>query len=79
LTETSYVISELKDTSGKAKPKGFSIATQFSTYKDPWKGINYCSMELSISIGAVSLVSAVAGNQVVLKPSELTGNTSAII
>jgi acyl-CoA reductase-like NAD-dependent aldehyde dehydrogenase len=39
------------------------------------KGINYCSMELSISIGAVSLVSAVAGNQVVLKPSELTGNT----
>jgi acyl-CoA reductase-like NAD-dependent aldehyde dehydrogenase len=44
------------------------------------EGINYCSMELSISIALCPLVSAVAaGNQVVLKPSELTGNTSAII
>jgi acyl-CoA reductase-like NAD-dependent aldehyde dehydrogenase len=35
-------------------------------------------MELSISIGAVSFSAVAAGNQVVLKPSELTGNTSAI-
>jgi acyl-CoA reductase-like NAD-dependent aldehyde dehydrogenase len=44
------------------------------------ESINYCSMELSISLALCPLVSAVAaGNQVVIKPSELTGNTSAII
>jgi hypothetical protein len=37
-------------------------------------------LELSISLALCPLVSAVAaGNQVVIKPSELTGNTSAII
>jgi aldehyde dehydrogenase (NAD+) len=33
---------------------------------------------ITLSIGFLPLVSAVAGNQVVLKPSELTGNTAAI-
>jgi aldehyde dehydrogenase (NAD+) len=61
-----------------AKPKGFSIATQFhGLYIKIPKGLDYCSMELSLSIGSCPLVSAVAaGNQVVLKPSELTGNTA---
>jgi acyl-CoA reductase-like NAD-dependent aldehyde dehydrogenase len=44
------------------------------------EGINYCSMDYPFQLALCPLVSAVAaGNQVVLKPSELTGNTSAII
>jgi aldehyde dehydrogenase (NAD+) len=35
--------------------------------------------ELSVSIGCPLVSAVAAGNQVVLKPSELTGNTSAII
>jgi acyl-CoA reductase-like NAD-dependent aldehyde dehydrogenase len=44
------------------------------------EGINYCSWNYPFQLALCPLVSAVAaGNQVVIKPSELTGNTSAII
>jgi aldehyde dehydrogenase (NAD+) len=66
-----------------AKPKGFSIATQFPRiiYKDPYgKVLIIAPWNYPFQLVSCPLVSAVAaGNQVVLKPSELTGNTAAII
>ena len=90
LTETNYVISELKSTikniNSWAKPKKVmpsllnfpsSDAILFEPYGKvlviaPW---NY-----PFQLALCPLISAVAaGNQVILKPSELTPNTSAVI
>jgi aldehyde dehydrogenase (NAD+) len=90
LTETSYVISELKDTiknMGKwAKPKKvFPSLLNFPStdyiYKDPYgKVLIIAPWNYPFQLALCPLVSAIAaGNQVVLKPSELTGNTAAII
>ncbi|MEZ7504552.1 aldehyde dehydrogenase [Flavobacterium sp. Arc2] len=90
LTETSYVISELKDTiknlSKWAKPKKvFPSLLNFPSkdyiYKDPYgKVLIIAPWNYPFQLALCPLVSAVAaGNQVVLKPSELTLKTSAII
>jgi aldehyde dehydrogenase (NAD+) len=90
LTETSYVISELKDTikniKSWAKPKRVwpSLLNFPSTdyiYKEPYgKVLIIAPWNYPFQLALCPLISAVAaGNQVVLKPSELTPKTSAII
>lgn len=90
LTETSYVISELKDTikniKSWAKPKKVlpSLLNFPSTdyiYKEPYGRVLIISpWNYPFQLALCPLVSAVAaGNQVVIKPSELTPKTSAII
>ena len=90
LTETSYVISELKDTIKNlkkwAKPKRVfpSILNFPSTdyiYKEPYgKILVIAPWNYPFQLALCPLISAVAaGNQVVLKPSELTPKTSEII
>jgi aldehyde dehydrogenase (NAD+) len=90
LTETSYVISELKDTiknmskwakSKKVFPSLLNFPSTDYIYKDPYgKVLIIAPWNYPFQLALCPLVSAVAaGNQVVLKPSELTGNTAAII
>jgi len=90
LTETSYVISELKDTikniKSWAKPKRVlpSLLNFPSTdyiYKEPYGTVLIITpWNYPFQLALCPLVSAVAaGNQVVVKPSELTPKTSAII
>ena len=90
LTETSYVISELKDTIKNlkkwAKPKKVfpSILNFPSTdyiYKEPYgKVLIIAPWNYPFQLALCPLIAAVsAGNQVVLKPSELTPKTSKII
>ena len=90
LTETNYVISELKDTIKNihkwAKPKKVfpSILNFPSTdyiYKEPYgKVLIIAPWNYPFQLALCPLISAVAaGNQVVLKPSELTPKTSEII
>lgn len=90
LTETNYVISELKDTiknlQNWAKPKKVfpSILNFPSTdyiYKEPYGKVLIISpWNYPFQLALCPLISAVAaGNQVVLKPSELTPKTSEII
>jgi aldehyde dehydrogenase (NAD+) len=90
LTETNYVISELKDTIKNlhkwAKPKRVfpSILNFPSTdyiYKEPYgKVLVIAPWNYPFQLALCPLISAVAaGNQVVLKPSELTPKTSEII
>jgi aldehyde dehydrogenase (NAD+) len=90
LTETSYVISELKDTikniKSWAKPKKVlpSLLNFPSTdyiYKEPYGTVLIISpWNYPFQLALCPLISAVAaGNQVVLKPSELTPKTSSII
>jgi len=90
LTETSYVISDLKDTIKNirhwAKPKRVwpSLLNFPSTdyiYKEPYgKVLVIAPWNYPFQLALCPLISAVAaGNQVVLKPSELTPKTSAII
>jgi aldehyde dehydrogenase (NAD+) len=90
LTETSYVIGELKDTiknlKNWAKPKRVfpSILNFPSTdyiYKEPYgKVLIIAPWNYPFQLAVCPLISAVAaGNQVVLKPSELTPKTSEII
>ncbi len=90
LTETSYVISELKDTikhiKSWTKPKRVwpSLLNFPSTdyiYKEPYgKVLIIAPWNYPFQLALCPLISAVAaGNQVVLKPSELTPKTSAII
>jgi aldehyde dehydrogenase (NAD+) len=90
LTETSYVILELKDTiknlKNWAKPKRVfpSILNFPSTdyiYKEPYgKVLIIAPWNYPFQLALCPLISAVAaGNQVVLKPSELTPKTSEII
>jgi aldehyde dehydrogenase (NAD+) len=90
LTETSYVIVELKDTIKNlkrwAKPKRVfpSILNFPSTdyiYKEPYgKVLIIAPWNYPFQLALCPLISAVAaGNQVVVKPSELTPKTSEII
>lgn len=90
LTETNYVISELKDTIKNirkwAKPKRvFPSLLNFPStdyiYKEPYgKVLVIAPWNYPFQLALCPLISAVAaGNRVVLKPSELTPNTSAII
>ena len=90
LTETSYVIVELKDTiknlKNWAKPKRVfpSILNFPSTdyiYKEPYgKVLIIAPWNYPFQLALCPLISAVAaGNQVVVKPSELTPKTSEII
>jgi aldehyde dehydrogenase (NAD+) len=90
LTETSYVILELKDTiknlKNWAKPKRVfpSILNFPSTdyiYKEPYgKVLIIAPWNYPFQLALCPLISAVAaGNQVVVKPSELTPKTSEII
>jgi aldehyde dehydrogenase (NAD+) len=90
ITETNYVITELKDTiknlKNWAKPKRVlpSILNFPSTdyiYKEPYgKVLIIAPWNYPFQLALCPLISAVAaGNQVVLKPSELTPKTSEII
>jgi len=90
LTETNYVVTELKDTiknlNSWAKPKRvFPSLLNFPSsdfiYKEPYgKVLIIAPWNYPYQLALCPLVSAVAaGNQVVLKPSELTPNTAAVI
>jgi aldehyde dehydrogenase (NAD+) len=90
LTETNYVISELKDTIknirnwSKRKRVFPSILNFPSTdyiYKEPYgKVLVIAPWNYPFQLALCPLISAVAaGNQVILKPSELTPHTSAVI
>jgi len=90
LTETNYVISELKDTIKNihkwAKPKRvFPSFLNFPStdyiYKEPYGNVLVIApWNYPFQLALCPLISAVAaGNRVVLKPSELTPNTAAII
>ncbi|MBG6110215.1 aldehyde dehydrogenase (NAD+) [Flavobacterium sp. CG_9.10] len=90
LTETNYVISELKDTIKNihkwARPKKvFPSLLNFPStdyiYKEPYgKVLIIAPWNYPFQLALCPLISAVAaGNQVVLKPSELTPKTSEII
>jgi aldehyde dehydrogenase (NAD+) len=90
LTETNYVISELKDTIKNihkwAKPKRvFPSLLNFPStdyiYKEPYgKVLVIAPWNYPFQLALCPLISAVAaGNRVILKPSELTPNTSAVI
>ena len=90
LTETSYVIVELKNTiknlKNWAKPKRvFPSLLNFPSrdyiYKEPYgKVLILAPWNYPFQLALCPLISAVAaGNQVVVKPSELTPKTSEII
>ena len=90
LTETNYVISELKDTiknlNNWSKPRRvFSSILNFPSkdyiYKEPYGKVLVISpWNYPFQLALCPLISAfAAGNQVVLKPSELTPKTSEII
>jgi aldehyde dehydrogenase (NAD+) len=78
-----FWIKDIKNLGKWAKPKRFSIATQFPpqiiSIRILWKVLIIAPWNYPFQLALCPLVSAVAGNQVVIKPSELTGNTSAII
>lgn len=90
LTETNYVISELKYTIKNlnkwAKPKKvlpsiLNFPSRDFIYKEPYgKVLIIAPWNYPFQLALCPLISAVAaGNQVVLKPSELTPKTAAII
>ncbi|PRZ21695.1 aldehyde dehydrogenase [Flavobacterium granuli] len=90
LTETNYVISELKDTIKNlnkwAKPKKvlpsiLNFPSKDFIYKEPYgKVLIIAPWNYPFQLALCPLISAVAaGNQVVLKPSELTPKTATII
>ncbi|MBF7093257.1 aldehyde dehydrogenase [Flavobacterium sp. ALJ2] len=90
LTETNYVISELKDTIKNiyswAKPQRvFSSILNFPStdyiYKEPFgKILILAPWNYPFQLALCPLISAVAaGNKVTLKPSELTPKTAEII
>jgi aldehyde dehydrogenase (NAD+) len=90
LTETSYVISELKETiknlNSWSKPKRvFPSLLNFPSkdyiYKEPYgKVLIIAPWNYPFQLALCPLISAfAAGNQVVVKPSELTPKTSEII
>ena len=90
VTETSYVISDLKHTiknlSRWAKPKRVfpfvvNIPSSDSIYKEPYGKVLVISpWNYPFQLALCPVIAAVAaGNQVVLKPSELTPNTAEII
>ncbi|MBK9224476.1 MAG: aldehyde dehydrogenase [Flavobacterium sp.] len=90
VTETSYVISDLKHTikniNSWAKPKRvlpsiLNFPSQDFIYNEPYgKILIIAPWNYPFQLVLCPLIAAVAaGNQVVVKPSELTPNTSAII
>jgi aldehyde dehydrogenase (NAD+) len=90
LTETSYVVTELKETIKNlhswAKPKRvFPSLLNFPSsdyiYKEPYgKVLIIAPWNYPYQLALCPLVAAVAaGNQVVLKPSELTPKTAKVI
>lgn len=90
LTETNYVISELKSTIKNidkwAKPvRVFPSLLNFPStdfiYKEPYGNVLVIApWNYPFQLALCPLIAAVAaGNKVVLKPSELTPNTSALI
>lgn len=90
VTETSYVISDLKHTirniNSWAKPKKvlpsiLNFPSQDVIYSEPYgKVLILAPWNYPFQLVLCPLIAAVAaGNQVVVKPSELTPNTSAII
>jgi aldehyde dehydrogenase (NAD+) len=90
VTETSYVISDLKYTikniSRWAKPKRvfpfvLNIPSSDYIYKEPYgKVLVIAPWNYPFQLALCPVISAVAaGNQVVLKPSELTPRTAEII
>lgn len=90
LTETSYVIRELKDTIRNLKkwskpervfPSLLNFPSKDYIYKEPYgKVLILAPWNYPFQLALCPLISAVAaGNQVVLKPSELAPKTSEII
>ena len=90
LTETNYVISELKDTiknihkwanRKRVFPSLLNFPSTDYIYKEPYGNVLVIApWNYPFQLALCPLVSAVAaGNRVVLKPSELTPHTSAII
>ncbi|MBF4465317.1 aldehyde dehydrogenase [Flavobacterium sp. LC2016-12] len=90
LTETNYVISDLKDTikniykwSGRKRvfPSILNFPSTDYIYKEPYGNVLVIApWNYPFQLALCPLIAAVAaGNRVVLKPSELTPNTSAII
>ena len=90
VTETSYVISDLKYTiknlSRWAKPKKvfpfvLNIPSSDTIYKEPYgKVLIIAPWNYPFQLALCPLIAAVAaGNQIVLKPSELTPKTAEII
>ena len=90
ITETSYVISELKDTIKNLKswskpkrvfPSILNFPSKDYIYKEPYgKVLIIAPWNYPFQLALCPLISAVAaGNQVVVKPSELTPKTSEII
>lgn len=90
VTETSYVISELKDTIKNihkwAKrqlvfPSLLNFPSTDYIYKEPYGNVLVIApWNYPFQLALCPLISAVAaGNKVILKPSELTPHTSAII
>jgi len=90
LTETSYVILELKDTIKNLKrwskpkrvfPSILNFPSKDYIYKEPYgKVLVIAPWNYPFQLALCPLISAfAAGNQVVVKPSELTPKTSKII
>ncbi|MBE8726736.1 aldehyde dehydrogenase [Flavobacterium hungaricum] len=90
VTETSYVISDLKQTIKNihkwAKPKRvfpslLNFPSSDSIYKEPYGHVLVISpWNYPFQLALCPLIAAVAaGNRVTLKPSELTPHTSAVI
>ncbi|KQW98832.1 aldehyde dehydrogenase [Flavobacterium sp. Root420] len=90
LTETNYVISDLKDTiknihkwarRKRVFPSILNFPSTDYIYKEPYgKVLVIAPWNYPFQLALCPVIAAVAaGNRVVLKPSELTPNTSAII
>ena len=90
LTETNYVISDLKDTikniykwSGRKRvfPSILNFPSTDYIYKEPYGNVLVIApWNYPFQLALCPLIAAVAaGNRVVLKPSELTPHTSSII
>jgi aldehyde dehydrogenase (NAD+) len=90
LTETNYVISDLKDTiknihkwakRTRVFPSLLNFPSTDYIYKEPYGNVLVIApWNYPFQLALCPLIAAVAaGNRVVLKPSELTPNTSAII
>lgn len=90
LTETNYVISDLKDTiknihkwarRKRVFPSILNFPSTDYIYKEPYgKILVIAPWNYPFQLALCPVIAAVAaGNRVVLKPSELTPNTSAII
>jgi aldehyde dehydrogenase (NAD+) len=90
ITETNYVISELKDTiknlykwakPRKVIPSLLNFPSTDTIYKEPYgKVLIIAPWNYPFQLALCPLIAAIAaGNQVVLKPSELTPKTEEVI